>query len=116
MATEIENLRARTETLNQELTEEERKEKSLQQDVEILEEKIVIRNLENDLYAKRESVRQLEMKKRKLEDEYNQPPQETKTEAEPEASPQIIVAPEAVCSDEISTPEEQEAEKKHRFF
>ncbi len=116
MDTEIENLRARTEALNQELTAEERKEKSLQQDIEILEEKIAIRNLETDLYARRESVRQLEMRKRKLQDEYNQPPQETKTEAETETSPNVIVAPEAVCSDEVLTSEEQDTEKKHRFF
>lgn len=46
MATEIENLRARKERLIDELQDEEHKEKSLQEDIEILEEKIEIRDFE----------------------------------------------------------------------
>lgn len=116
MATEIENLRARTETLNEDLKTEEQKEKSLHEDIEILEEKIVIRNLEKELDAKRESVRQLESRKKELQDEYSQPIQETKSDEEPKETSEFVVAPEPIVTAESVETEEQTAQKKHRFF
>jgi len=116
MATEIENLRARTETLNEDLKTEEQKEKSLQEDIQILEEKIVIRNLEKELDGKRESVRQLEARKKELQDEYSQPVQETKNDEEPKETSEFVVTPEPIVTAEPIETEEQDTQKKRRFF
>jgi predicted RNase H-like nuclease (RuvC/YqgF family) len=115
MATQIEDLRARKERLKDELQVEEQKEKSLQEDVEILEEKIEIRDLEKKLEAERESVRQLESRKSDLQDRWNLPAQDTKKDEEPkEQSSQMMInvepAPEPVQS------EEQNVQKKRHFF
>jgi chromosome segregation ATPase len=117
MATEIENLRARKERLKDELQAEEQKEKSLQEDTEILEEKIEIRDLEKKLEARRESVTQLESKKRELQGQWEQPDKDTKKEEEPkEPSSQLMVNVEPAYNPEPAQSDEQNAQKKRRFF
>lgn len=117
MATEIENLRARKERLKDELQAEEQKEKSLQEDIEILEEKIEIRDLEKKLEAKRESVKQLESRKSELQDKWNQPTQDTKKDEEPkEPSSQLMVNVEPAYNPEPIQSDESNAQKKRRFF
>ena len=63
--TEIESLGARKEGLKAELQTKEEKEKSFQEDMQILKEKIEIRHPEIELKAKLESMKQLESKKSK---------------------------------------------------
>jgi chromosome segregation ATPase len=117
MATEIENLRARKETVKDELQAEEQKENSLQEDIKILEEKIEIRDLEKKLEAKRESVKQLESRKSELQDKWNQPTQDTKKDEEPkEPSSQLMVNVEPAYNPEPIQSDEQNAQKKRRFF
>ena len=117
MATEIENLRARKERLTDELQNEEQKEKSLQEDIEILEEKIEVRDLEKKLEAERESVKQLESRKSELRDKWDQPAQDTKKDEEQkESSPQLIVNAEPPCNSEPIQSNESNAQKKRRFF
>jgi len=117
MATEIENLRVRKERLKDELQTEEQKEKSLQEDIEVLEEKIEIRDLEKKLEVERESVKQLESRKSELQDRWNQPTQDTKKDEEPEEqSSQLAVNVEATNNSEPIQSDEQNAQKKRRFF
>jgi len=117
MATEIENLRVRNETVKAELQAEEQKEKSLQKDITILEEKIEIRDLEKKLEAKRESVRQLESRKSELQDKWNQPAQDAKKEDEPKEPPaQLMVNVESACNDVPIQSDESNAQRKRRFF
>jgi chromosome segregation ATPase len=117
MATEIESLRARKERLIKELQDEEHEEKSLQEDIEILEEKIEIRDFEKKLEAKRESVKQLELRKSELQDKWDQPSQDTKKGEEPkESSSQLMVNVEPPCSSEPIQSDESNAQKKRRFF
>jgi len=117
MATEIENLRVRKERLKDELQTEEQKEKSLQEDIEVLEEKIEIRDLEKKLEVERESVKQLESRKSELQDRWNQPTQDTKKDEEPEEqSSQLAVNVEATNNSEPIHSDEQNAQTKRRFF
>jgi predicted RNase H-like nuclease (RuvC/YqgF family) len=117
MATEIDDLRARKERLKDELQTEEQKEKSLQEDIEVLEEKIEIRDLEKKLEAERESVKQLESRKSELQNIWNQPTQDTKKDEEPkEQSPQLTVNIEPTNNSKPIQTDEQNAEKKRRFF
>jgi chromosome segregation ATPase len=117
MATEIENLRARKERLKDELQAEEQKEKSLQEDIEILEEKIENRDMEKKLEAKRESVKQLESRKGELQDKWNQPTQDTKIdEKTKDQSSQLLVNVEPVYNPESIQSDEPKAEKKRRFL
>jgi predicted RNase H-like nuclease (RuvC/YqgF family) len=117
MSDEIETLRAKKETLKVELQVEGQKEESLQEDIEILQEKFEIRSLEKELDTKRESVKQLESKKSELQGEWNQSTQDTtKDEASKETSsePTITVVP-------VETPEpvesqEASAQKKRRWL
>jgi chromosome segregation ATPase len=115
MATEIENLRAKTETLNEELRTEEQKEKSLQEEIEILEAKIVIRFLEKELDTKTESIGQLEWRKGELQEKYNQPVQDAKKDKESKEFSEIVVAAEPVCNPEPVESAEQ-TQRKRRFF
>jgi hypothetical protein len=117
MAAEIEELRARKERLKDELLVEEQKEKSLQEDAEILEEKIEIRDLEEKLGAKRESVRQLESRKSDLQDKWNQTPQDTRKDEEPsESASQVIVNVEPASDSVTVQSEKQDAQRKHRWL
>jgi predicted RNase H-like nuclease (RuvC/YqgF family) len=117
MATEIDDLRARKEKLRDELQTEEQKEKSLQEDIEVLEEKIEIRDLEKKLEAERESVKQLESRKSELQNIWNQPAQDTKKDEESkEQSPQLTVNIEPTNNSEPIQTDEQNTEKKRRFF
>lgn len=117
MATEIENLRARKERLKDELQAEEQKEKSLQEDIMILEEKIEIRDLEKKLEAKQESVKQLESRKSELQDKWNQPTQDTKKDEEPIEPPsQLMVNVEPAEQPEPVQSDESNAQKKRHFF
>jgi len=115
MLAEIETLRARKETLKEELQIEEQKEKSLQEDIEILKEKIEIQGLEKGLNTKRESVKQLESRKSELQGEWNQSTQDTRKDEEskePSSEPAVIVmpAPEPLESQESDT------QKKRRWL
>lgn len=117
MATEIESLRARNETVKAELQTEEQKEKSLQEDITILEEKIEIRDLEKKLEAKRESVKQLASRKSELQDKWDQPTQDTKKEDEPQEPPsQLMVNVEPACDHAPVQSDESNAQRKRRFF
>jgi predicted nucleic acid-binding Zn-ribbon protein len=116
VAMEIESLRARKERLKDELRDEEEKAKSLQEDIEILEEKIEIRDLEKNLEAERESVRQLESRKSELQDKWDQPSQDTKKEEEPKESSQLVVNVEQPCSSQPIQSDESNAQKRRRFF
>ncbi len=117
MSGEIETLRARKETLKEELQVEGQKEESLQEDIEILQEKIAIRDLEKQLDTKRESVKQLESRKSELEGEWNQSTQDTtKDEApkEPSSEPTITVMPPQTTEPVES--QEASAQKKRRWL
>jgi len=117
MATEIENLRTRKETLKYELQAEEQKEKSLQEEIETLKEKIEIRDLEESLETKRESVKQLESQKSELQDKWNQPNQDTKKDEEQkEPTPELILTVEPNPNLEPVQSEESNRERKRRFF
>ena len=117
MATEIEELRARKERLKDELLVEEQREKSLQEDTKILEEKIEIRDLEEKLEAKRESVKQLESRKSELQNKWNQPSQDTRKDDEPrEPSSQLIVNVEPASDSVTVQSDQQDAQKKHRWL
>lgn len=117
METEIENLRARKERLKDELQAEEQQEKSLQEDIEMLEEKIEIRDLEKKMETKRESVKQLELRKTELQDKWNQPTQDTKKDEEPKKeSPQLMVNVQSANNPEPIQSDEQNVQKKRRFF
>lgn len=87
MSAEIEMLRARKETLKGELQTEGQREKSLQEDIDILKEKIEIRGLEKELETRHESVKQLESRKSELQGEWSQSTQETRKNGEPKAEP-----------------------------
>jgi predicted nucleic acid-binding Zn-ribbon protein len=117
MAAEIETLRAKKETLKQELQIEGQKEKSLQEDIEILKEKIEIRGLEKELDTKHESVKQLESRKSELQGEWNQSTQDTRKDEEsrkPSSEPTIIVMP--AQTPEPFESQESDAQKKRRWF
>lgn len=117
MAAEIETLRAKKETLREELQIEGQKEKSLQADIEILKEKVEIRGLEKELDTKRESVKQLESRKSELQGELNQTTQDTRKNEEtkePPSIPAIIVMP--TQTPEPVEPQESDAQKKRRWF
>jgi chromosome segregation ATPase len=117
VAMEIESLRARKERLKDELRDEEQKGKSLQEDIEILEEKIEIRDLEKNLEAERESVRQLESRKSELQDKWDQPAQDTKKDEESkESSSQLMVNAEPPCNSQPIQSDESNAQKRRRFF
>jgi predicted RNase H-like nuclease (RuvC/YqgF family) len=118
MATEIEELRTRKERLKDELLAVEQIERSLQEDTEILEEKIEIRDLEEKLEAKRESVKQLESRKSGLQDKWNQPAQDkTKKNEEPEqTTSQLVVNVEPNSDSATVQPDESNAKKKHAWF
>jgi len=89
----------------------------LQENIETLEEKIEIRDLEKKLEEKRESVKQLESRKSELQDKWNQPAQDTKKEEEPkEQSSQLIVNVEPADNPEPIQSDESNAQKKRRFF
>jgi hypothetical protein len=117
MVAEIETLRAKKETLKEELQIEGQKEKSLQEDIEILKEKIEIRGLEKELDTKHESVKQLESRKKELQGEWNQSAQDTKKDEEskePSSEPTIIVTP-APTPEPVES-QESDAQKKRRWF
>ena len=117
MSTEIETLRARKEKLKEELQIEGQKEKSLQEDIEILKEKVEIRGFEKELDTKRESVKQLESRKSELQGEWNQSAQDTRKDEEskePSSEPTIIVMP-AQTPEPIES-QESDAQKKRRWF
>ena len=89
----------------------------MQENIETLEEKIEIRDLEKKLEEKRESVKQLESRKSELQDKWNQPAQDTKKEEEPkEQSSQLIVNVEPADNPEPIQSDESNAQKKRRFF
>ena len=117
MSTEIETLRARKEKLKEELQIEGQKEKSLQEDIEILKEKVEIRGFEKELDTKRESVKQLESRKSELQGEWNQFAQDTRKDEEskePSSEPTIIVMP-AQTPESVES-QESDAQKKRRWF
>jgi len=117
VATEIENLRARKETLKDELQAEEQKEKSLQEEIEVLQEKIEILDLEKKLENERESVKKLVSRKSELQDQWNQATQDTMKEEEPkEPPPEFIANVEPPYDAEQVQSDEQNAQKKRRFF
>jgi chromosome segregation ATPase len=117
MVTEIEDLRTRKEKLKEELQVEEQKEKSLQEDIETLEEKIEIRDVEKKLEAKRESVKQLESRKSELQEKWNQPVQDVKKNEEPkEQSSPLMINAETACNSEPVQSSESNAQKKRHFF
>jgi chromosome segregation ATPase len=117
MTAEIETLRAKKETLKEEVQFEGQKENSLQEDIEILKEKIEIRGLEKELDTKRESVKQLESIKSGLQGEWNQSTQDTRKDEkskEPSSEPTIIVVP--AQTPEPAESQESDAQKKKRWF
>lgn len=124
MTTEIETLRLKKEMLKEELQIEGQKEKNLQEDIQILKEKIEIQGLERTLDAKRESVRQLAAKKGELQGELNQStPEPAKVEESKESTePSVIVLPdlnaETVEAEPEATqqPQESDSQKKRRWF
>ncbi len=124
MAMEIETLRNRKEELKSELETEIQKEQSLGNEIKILEEKLAIRDLEQKLDERRESVKKLESIKTTLESQYGQPqasiPAEEdkkKSEQENGLSTGLIVQEEPVSSPAPVEPTEQsEKKKKHSFF
>jgi len=117
MSAEIETLRARKETLKEELQIEGQKEKSLQEDIEILKEKIEIRGFEKELNTKHESVKQLESRKNELQGEWNQSTQDTRKDEEPKepsSEPTTIVMPAETCEPVES--QNVDAQKKRRWL
>ena len=96
---------------------EEQKEKSLQEDIQILEDKIEIQDLEKNLEAKRESVKQLDSRKSELQNKWNQPTQDTKKDEEPkEQASELTVNVEPAYTSEQIQSEESNTQKKRRFF
>ncbi len=117
MSTETETLRARKDKLREELQIEGQKEKSLQEEIETLKEKVEIRGLEKELDTKRESVKQLESKKNELQAELNQAIPETKKDevsTAPPPEPTIVVMPPP--TPEPVQSQESDAQKKRRWF
>ena len=117
MSTETETLRARKDKLREELQIEGQKEKSLQEEIETLKEKVEIRGLEKELDTKRESVKQLESKKNELQTELNQAIPETKKDeisTTPPSEPTIVVLP-APTPEPVQS-EESDSQKKRRWF
>jgi chromosome segregation ATPase len=118
MPAEIEMLRARKETLKGELQTEGQREKSLQEDIEILKEEIEIRGLEKELDTRRESVKQLESRKSELQGEWSQSTQDTRkneeSKAEPSNEPTVMVMPTE--NQQPLESEESGAQKKKRWF
>ncbi len=119
MSSEIENLRFRKEALISELQSEEQKEKSLQEEIAILENKIEIRDIEKKLETRRESIRQLVTRKTELQNKWDQSDTSRKTDEEPkESTPEVVVNVEPAYSPEPEPipVEETTGQKKHRFF
>lgn len=114
---EIETLRSKKEELKCELEAEIQKEKSLEENIKILEEKLAIRDLEEKLEAKRESVKKLESIKNELESQYNQSKTLLSTEQQNEQSTGLIVQEEPVSNTgSVESTEPSEKKKKHGFF
>lgn len=117
MSDEIETLRAKKETLKEELRVEGQKEESLQKDIEILQEKIEIRSLEKELDTKRDSVKQLESRKSQLEGEWNPPTQNTTIdEASKEPSSESTIAVITPQTIEPVESQDSSAQKKRRWL
>jgi predicted nucleic acid-binding Zn-ribbon protein len=117
MSTETETLRAKKDKLREELQIEGQKEKSLQDEIETLKEKVEIRGLEKELDTKRESVKQLESKKNELQAELNQAILETKKDEVSTASlPEPTIVVMAPPTPEPVQPQESDAQKKKRWF
>jgi len=117
MSTEIETLRARKEKIKEELQNEGQKEKSIQEEIETLKEKIEIRGLEKELDTKRESVKQLESRKNELQTEWNQSTQKTKKdEASTALSPEPTIVVMPAPTPEPVQSQESDAQKKRRWF
>jgi hypothetical protein len=124
MSIEIETLRSRKEELRCELETETQKEKSLEESIQILEEKLAIRDLEEKLSARQESVRKLESKKTDLENQFSQPKTQlpaqeeiVKNENPDEQSMGVLVQEEQVpIAESVESAEHSEKKKKHGFF
>lgn len=124
MAMEIETLRSKKEELKCELETEIQKEKSVEENIKILEEKLAIRDLKEKLGAKRESVKKLESIKAELESQFNQPsvqlPSEDdakKNEQLKEQSTGLLMQEEPVANAKpVESTEPSEKKKKHGFF
>ena len=124
MAMEIETLRSKKEEMKCELEAEIQKEQSLEENIKILEEKLAIRDLEEKLGAKRESVKKLESLKADLENQFNQPKTQLSTEKDAEKNEEqkeqstgILVQEEQVNNIKpIESAEPTEKKKKHGFF
>jgi CII-binding regulator of phage lambda lysogenization HflD len=114
MDTDIESLRARKEGLKAELQAEEEKEKSLQEEILTLKEMIEILDLERELEAKRESVKQLESRRNELQNRWTQQAQETEKNKEP--SSQFMTDAESAHNPEPVKSDEKNAQKKQFFF
>lgn len=121
---EIETLRSKKEELKSELEAEIQKEKSLEESIKILEEKLAIRDIEEKLEVKRESVKKLESIKTDLELQFNQSrttSQVEKDAKEPEQQKEqstgLIVPEEPVSNaSPIESAEPSEKKKKHGYF
>lgn len=124
MAMEIETLRSKKEELKCELEVEMQKEKSLEENIKILEEKLAIRDIEEKLEAKRESVEKLESIRNELELQFNQPKTQLSTEddakkneQQKEQSTGLLVQEETVSNaSPIESVEPSEKKKKRGFF
>lgn len=123
MAMEIETLRSKKDELKCELETEIQKEKSLEENIKILEEKLAIRDIEEKLTTKRESIKKLESTKAELENQFNQPKappakeEATKNEQPKEDPMGVIVKEEPVSpSTPIEPAEPTEKKKKRAFF
>ena len=121
---EIETLRSKKDGLKCELEAEIQKEQSLEENIKILEEKLAIRDLEEKLGAKRESVKNLESIKAELENQFNQPKAQLPTEdnaknnEQPnEQSTGLLMQEEQVPNVKpIESAEPSEKKKKRGFF
>jgi len=121
---EIETLRSKKEELKCELEAEIQKEKSLEENIKILEEKLAIRDLEEKLGEKRESVKQLESIKAELENQFNQPKTQLPTEDDAKENEQLKEQSMGLLVQEEQVPdakpsesaEPSEKKKKHGFF
>ena len=121
---EIETLRSKKEELKCELEVEMQKEKSLEENIKILEEKLAIRDIEEKLEAKRESVEKLESIRNELELQFNQPKTQLSTEddakkneQQKEQSTGLLVQEETVSNaSPIESVEPSEKKKKRGFF
>jgi len=123
MTMEIETLRTKKEELKCELEAEIQKEKSVEENIKILEEKLAIQDLEEKLQEKRESVRKLESIRADLENQYNQPKAEipatddAKENDQTEQSTGLLVQEEqATATEPVEPAEPTEKKKKHGFF